>query len=93
VIITGILALMMTPGKWLETGGFFDGFFNPTYWPQLLYRTMMMLAIAAVFAALMAGYMKPGETRTYVVKTAGRWGPRIVDFLSTVKAAVEEATG
>ena len=74
VIITGILAFMMTPGKWLETGGFFDGFFNPTYWPQLLYRTMMMLAIAAVFAALMAGYMKPGETRTYVVRTAGRWG-------------------
>jgi mono/diheme cytochrome c family protein len=35
---------------------------------------MMMLAIAAVFAALMAGYMKPGETRTYVVRTAGRWG-------------------
>ena len=26
-------------------------------------------------------------------ETAGRWGPRIVDFLATVKAAVEEATG
>ncbi|NPA25470.1 MAG: hypothetical protein GXO34_06555, partial [Deltaproteobacteria bacterium] len=74
VIITGILAFMMTPGKWLETGGFFDGFFNPTYWPQLFYRTMMMLAIAAVFAAVMAGFMKPGATRTYVIKTAGRWG-------------------
>ncbi len=74
VIITGILAFMMTPGKWLETGGFFDGFFNPTYWPQLFYRTMMMLAIAALFAAVMAGFMKPGETRTYVIRTAGRWG-------------------
>lgn len=26
-------------------------------------------------------------------ETAGRWGPRIVDFLATVKAAIEEATG
>jgi len=74
VIITGILAFMMTPGKWLETGGFFDGFFNRTYWPQLFYRTSMMLAIAALFAAIMAGFMKPGTTRKLVVKTAGRWG-------------------
>ena len=74
VIITGILAFMMTPGKWLETGGFFDGFFNQTYWPQLFYRTMMMLAISGMFAAVMAGFMKPGKTKTYVVKTAGRWG-------------------
>lgn len=74
VIITGILAFMMTPGKWLESGGFFDGFFNPTYWPQLLYRTMMMFAISGMFAAVMAGFMKPGATKTYVVKTSGRWG-------------------
>lgn len=74
VIITGILAFMMTPGKWLVTGGFFDGFFNQTYWPQLFYRTMMMLAISGMFAAVMAGFMKPGKTKTYVVKTAGRWG-------------------
>ncbi|MCH2411978.1 MAG: ABC transporter substrate-binding protein, partial [Acidimicrobiales bacterium] len=26
-------------------------------------------------------------------ETAGRWGPRIVDFLITVRAAVEEASG
>lgn len=74
VIITGILAFMMTPGKWLETGGFFDGFFNQTYWPQLFYRTMMMLAISGIFAAVMAGFMKSGATKTYVIKTAGRWG-------------------
>ncbi|HDS15587.1 MAG TPA: hypothetical protein ENN66_03035 [Proteobacteria bacterium] len=74
VIITGILAFMMTPGRWLESGGFFDGFFNPTYWPQLFYRTMMMFAISGMFAALMAGFMKPGATKTYVVKTSGRWG-------------------
>ena len=55
-------------------GGFFDGFFNPTYWPQLFYRTMMMLAISGMFAAVMAGFMKAGETKRYVVKTAGRWG-------------------
>ena len=74
VIITGILAFMMTPGKWTETGGFFDGFFNPTYWPQLFLRTSMMLAIAGAYAAVVASFMKDRKTRKTVIKTAGYWG-------------------
>jgi len=50
VIITGILGFMLTPGGWLETGGFFAGFFNQTYWPQLLFRTAMMFAIVVGLA-------------------------------------------
>ena len=73
VIITGILGFMMTPGKWLETGGFFDGFFNPTYWPQLFFRTAMMFAIAGCYAALVAATLKNGGRDT-VRRIAGRWG-------------------
>ena len=74
VIITGILAFMMTPGKWAETGNFFDGFFNPTYWPQLFFRTSMMFAIAGAYAAVVASFIKNLKTRKTVIKTAGAWG-------------------
>jgi len=60
VIITGILGFMMTPGRWLETGGFFSGFFNQTYWPQLLFRTSMMFAIAGCYAALVPAILNNG---------------------------------
>ena len=39
VVINGIITFMLTPGRWLETGAFWDGFFNPTYWPSLVLRT------------------------------------------------------
>ena len=73
VIITGILGFMMTPGGWLETGGFFSGFFNQTYWPQLLFRTSMMFAIAGCYAALVASTLRNGGRDT-VRRIAGRWG-------------------
>jgi mono/diheme cytochrome c family protein len=38
VIITGILAFMMTNGSWSSEGRFVDAFFNATYMPQLLLR-------------------------------------------------------
>lgn len=72
-IITGILGFMMTPGRWLETGDFFSGFFNPTYWPQLLFRTATMFAIAGAYAALVAATLKNGGRET-VRRIAGRWG-------------------
>ena len=73
VIITGILGFMLTPGGWLETGGFFAGFFNQTYWPQLLFRTAMMFAIAGAYAALVAATLRDGGRDT-VRRIAGRWG-------------------
>jgi len=73
VIITGILGFMLTPGRWLETGGFFSGFFNQTYWPQLLFRTAMMFAIAGSYAALVAATLRNGGRDT-VRRIAGRWG-------------------
>ncbi len=73
VIITGILGFMMTPGPWLKTGGFFGGFFNDTYWPQLFMRTSFMFAIAGSYAAIVAGSMK-SETGEEIKKLAGKWG-------------------
>jgi cytochrome bd-type quinol oxidase subunit 1 len=74
VIITGILSFMLSPGKWPETGGFFDGFFNQTYWPQLLLRTTVMFGIAAAYAVAVATRLTNDGARKFVVKTAALWG-------------------
>lgn len=54
VVINGIVTFMLTPGKWLETHAFWDGFFNPTYWPSLVLRTGIAIVMAAVFFAFVA---------------------------------------
>lgn len=74
LVITGILAFMISPGKWLETGNFFDGFFNQTYWSQLLMRTALMFGIGAAYAIAVATRIKNVGVRSFVTKTASRWG-------------------
>jgi hypothetical protein len=74
VIITGILSFMLSSGKWPETGGFFDGFFNQTYWPQLFLRTTVMFGIAAAYAVAVATRLRNDETKRLVIKTASQWG-------------------
>lgn len=49
VVINGIITFMLTPGRWLETRAFWDGFFNPTYWPSLVMRTGIAMLMAAAF--------------------------------------------
>jgi cytochrome d ubiquinol oxidase subunit I len=49
VIINGIVTFMLTPGRWLETGAFWDGFFNPTYFPSLVLRTGIAMLMATAF--------------------------------------------
>ncbi|MFQ5350944.1 MAG: cytochrome ubiquinol oxidase subunit I, partial [Thermoanaerobaculia bacterium] len=49
VVINGIITFQLTPGEWLETGRFWDGFFNPTYWPGLALRTGIVLIMAVAF--------------------------------------------
>ena len=55
VIIQGIISFMLTPGHWVETHSFWDGIFNPTYFPGLLMRTGICLLLAGaymIFAAM-----------------------------------------
>ncbi len=74
IIITGILAFMLSSGKWIETGGFFDGFFNQTYWPQLLTRTAFMFGIAGVYAIIVASRLKNRAVGHELIRTASIWG-------------------
>jgi mono/diheme cytochrome c family protein len=54
VIINGIVTFMLTPGDWLATRAFWDGFFNPTYWPSLLLRTGIAMMMAVAFMGFVA---------------------------------------
>jgi cytochrome bd-type quinol oxidase subunit 1 len=50
--INGILSWQLTPGAWLSGGGVWAGFFNPSFWPSLLFRTIVAVALAALVAIL-----------------------------------------
>jgi len=46
--INGILSFQLTPGAWVESKSLWDAFFNPTFLPSLLYRTIACLTIASL---------------------------------------------
>lgn len=55
--INGILSWQLTPGAWLENGNVWAGFFNPSFFPSLLYRTLVSMTIAALVACLVINFM------------------------------------
>jgi len=59
--INGILSFQLTPGRWVETHNVWWGFFNPSFWPSLLYRTVAALAIAALAACVVINIAGPLE--------------------------------
>jgi len=72
VVINGIVSFMLTPGEWLTTHAFWDGFFNPTYFPSLVLRTgivMLMATAFMVWPALKAG----AEARPRLMRYLGWW--------------------
>lgn len=46
--INGILSWQLTPGRWLDGGSVWAGFFNASFWPSLLFRTAVSTTLAAL---------------------------------------------
>jgi cytochrome bd ubiquinol oxidase subunit I len=67
-VIQGILAFMLTPGRWLETHRFWDSLFNPSYLPGLVLRTGACLLLAGAYLALAAQREKDGQARGRLVR-------------------------
>ena len=61
--INGIIGFMLTPGKWIETGNFWHGFFNPTFWPSLIFRTTLALIFAGIFGFVTSTFIKDDSFR------------------------------
>jgi cytochrome bd-type quinol oxidase subunit 1 len=72
-VIDGILSFMLTPGRWLETGSFWDGLFNPGYLPSLAFRTTAALMIAGLFGLIAALRAKDASLRRFLARWASAW--------------------
>ncbi|MEK6643365.1 MAG: c-type cytochrome [Planctomycetota bacterium] len=55
--INGILSWQLTPGEWTRTQNVWAGFFNPSFWPSLFYRTITSLTIASLAACIVINAM------------------------------------
>ena len=75
--INGIVGFMLTPGKWLVTHNFWDGFFNPTFWPQCFLRIAISLTLAGLFGFVTATRIptENGDSadRERMVRLAAAW--------------------
>ena len=72
-VINGIIDFMLTPGAWLETANFWDGFFNPTFWPAFFFRTFLALMIAGLFGFVTATWIKDQTLRLNMVRYCAKW--------------------
>jgi cytochrome bd-type quinol oxidase subunit 1 len=73
VVINGILSFMLTPGRWAQTGAFWDGFFNPSYFPSLLLRTGVAISLAGLYALFTASMIRHDTARARQVRYASKW--------------------
>ena len=60
--INGIFSFQLTPGLWVPAHNVWSGFFNPSFWPSLLYRTVAAMAIAALAACAVINFAGPPES-------------------------------
>ena len=56
--INGILSWQLTPGDWVSNHNVWSGFFNPSFWPSLIYRTFVAMTIAALVACVIVNTMR-----------------------------------
>ena len=81
--INGILSWQLTPGGGLpildHAGDVWRGFFNPSFWPSLLYRTCVAMALAALAACVVINTLDIERARrAALVRRASRFALPIV---------------
>jgi len=72
-LITGIIGVMLTPGSWAEDRNFWAGFFNPSFFPSLVFRTCIAIMIAACYGYLSASFAEDREVRTAMTRFSAGW--------------------
>ncbi|MFN0247651.1 MAG: cytochrome ubiquinol oxidase subunit I [Kofleriaceae bacterium] len=72
--INGILSWQLTPGEWLHDGSMWSGFFNPSFWPSLLFRTAVAATLAALVACVLINTMDLSrERKAALIRIASRF--------------------
>lgn len=71
--INGILSWMLTPGSWVRSGSVWQGFFNASFWPSLVYRTLVSWTLGGLAAIAVVHTISPLELdqRRRLVRTCG----------------------
>lgn len=72
-VINGIITFMLTPGQWLRTHSFWDGFFNPTNLPGLVFRTAICIMFAGLFGFVTAAFEKEDKLRQEFLRYCVKW--------------------
>jgi mono/diheme cytochrome c family protein len=72
-LITGIIDFMLTPGAWLADANFWSGFFNPTFWPSVFFRSFISFMLAGCYALLTASFLDDETSRHKIVRYSGYW--------------------
>jgi len=72
-LINGIICVMLTPGNWLEGMNFWVGFFNPSFWPSLFFRTFISFMIAASYGFLSASFCRTADVKTAMTRFSAKW--------------------
>jgi len=73
ILINGIIAFMLTPGEWLETRNFWDGFFNPSFWSSMFFRITIALVLAGIFGFITAVFIKDTDFKEKMVRYCAKW--------------------
>ncbi len=82
VLITGITAFMLNPGRWPEERTFWAGFLNPQFIPQVLARTGGSFLLASLYVYLHASFtVKDSSLRDLIAARSARpalWGSLLI---------------
>jgi len=72
-VINGIIDFMLTPGGWLASGNFWDGFFNPTYFPSLFFRSFICFTFAGLFGYVTTVFLAEEAFRRRMLVYCTKW--------------------
>jgi len=72
-VINGIIDFMLTPGKWLESGSFWDGLFNPTFFPSLFFRSFAAFTFAGLFGYVTTVFLEDEKFRRRMLRYCTKW--------------------
>ena len=76
--INGILSWQLTPGTPPGEGRVWAGFFNASFWPSLLYRTCVAMALAALAACIVINVLDLDlDRRAALIRRASRFAAPI----------------
>ena len=86
LLINGIIGVMLTPGAWAESSLFWQGFFNPSFWPSLFFRTCIAVLMAGCYGCLTAAWSDEEEVRVKMTRFSGIWS--LVAMVAAIPCAL-----